>query len=496
MKKIVLGFVFAVLCVALAAAEDYDSKVRAAVIRLTSRLTSPIEVSLGSICLDGTQSQSGLSRSLYGKIGNHAQDTGKLKVKVAEPPRAGETRGSRNDTGSGGRKGIIQGTFRQGDKEVFITLQLIGDPDGALLGSSPEFDVPISELKNLGIEILPANIKTVEEVKKQEEVFAPPVKPVAAPAPANNTNPPSAQASVSALKIEAWPDSDTNTYFVGDKMRIYLLASKDCYVRVDYTDAEGKMQLLFPNSHNTNNFLKANTVYIIPNAPVELVMEPPLGMERVWVRVSTQPFIGIEKEYAVVKNATSAVVNESRGVSLRLNSGGQAAETAETYFSITTLDAAYFDEIYSYKKPANMAEAVQSMRAEVISQGGTFTGNEREGTFSVGSTTGNYNVTGDQFIVRQRNTGNRYTQRSRGAGFTFSIDKPKNISQAVQSVRSGVEGKGGTFEGNEQQGNFRASGITGQYNVSDRVSVNINEKPALIPNSMIEKEVRNYFSGR
>jgi len=478
MKKIVLAFVLMILCAALIAAEGYDSKVREAVFRLASRLTSPIEVSMGRICLDGTQSQTALSRSLYNKIGDHAQDTGKLKIIVAEPPRAGETRGARDPTGAVSRKGVIQGTFRQGDNEVYITLQLISDPDGTLMGSSPEFSVPISELKSLGIDILPANIQTVQEVKRQEEVFAPPVKPV------------------SALTIEAWPDSDSYTYFVGDKMRIYLLASKDCYVRVDYADAAGKMQLLFPNQFNTNNVLKANIVSVIPQAPIELVMEPPLGMERVWVRVSTQPFANIEREYAVVKNVTSSVVNESRGGSLQFNPGGQAAEIAETYFSITTLDASYFDEIYSYKKPANMAETVQSMRAEVIRQGGAFNGNEREGTFSVGGMTGNYSVIGDQFIVRTRNTGNNFTQRSRGAGFSFSIDKPQNISQAVQAVRTGILGKGGTFEGNEQQGTFRASGISGQYSVSDRVSVSINEKPILIPNSLIEKEVRSYFVGK
>jgi len=491
MKKILLVFVLAIFCVALAAAEDYDGKVRAAVNQLASRLTSPIEVSMGKIYLDGTQSQSGLSRNLYTKIRDHALDTGKIRIKVAEPPKSGETRGSKSDTGSRERRGIIHGTFRQGEKEVFITLQLISEPDGIVLGSSREFDVPISELKNLGIEILPANIKTVEEVKEQEEVFASPIRTVSAPVPADNRKLPPAQAAVPALTIEAWPDSDTNTYFVGDKMRIYLLASKDCYVRVDYIDAEGKKKLIFPNQFNTNNFLKANTVYIVPQAPVFIEMEPPLGMERVWIIVSTKPFIGIEKEYNVVKNATRASVNETRGAALRFS---ESVETAETYFSITTLDDSYFDEVYSYRKPANMAEAVQNMRAEVIRQGGTF--NERDGTFSLGGTTGNYSVTGDQFIIRQRNTGNRFTQRSRGAGFTFSIDKPKNMRLAVQAVRSGIESKGGTFEGGEEQGNFRASGITGQYSVADRVVVNIHEKPALIPNSLIEKEVRNYFVGK
>jgi hypothetical protein len=32
--------------------------------------------------------------------------------------------------------------------------------------------------------------------------------------------------------------------------------------------------------------------------------------------------------------------------------------------------------------------------------------------------------------------------------------------------------------------------------VADRINVNITEKPALIPASLIEKEVRNYFAGK
>jgi hypothetical protein len=70
------------------------------------------------------------------------------------------------------------------------------------------------------------------------------------------------------------------------------------------------------------------------------------------------------------------------------------------------------------------------------------------------------------------------------------------MTEAIMSVRSGVEANGGTFSGDEQQGNFRASGIAGQYNVADRVNVRISEKPVIIPNSLIEREVRSFFSGR
>jgi hypothetical protein len=86
--------------------------------------------------------------------------------------------------------------------------------------------------------------------------------------------------------------------------------------------------------------------------------------------------------------------------------------------------------------------------------------------------------------------------RSRGSGFNFSFTRPGNISRAVQTVRSGIEGKGGTFSGNEQQGNFNASGIAGQYRVADMVNVTITEKPFIIPNSLIEREVKNYFGGK
>jgi len=71
---------------------------------------------------------------------------------------------------------------------------------------------------------------------------------------------------------------------------------------------------------------------------------------------------------------------------------------------------------------------------------------------------------------------------------------PEDISQAIQTVRSGIENKGGTFNGNEKQGNFQAKGITGQYQVSNLVSVIILDKPFVIPYSLIEKEVKNYFN--
>jgi hypothetical protein len=85
---------------------------------------------------------------------------------------------------------------------------------------------------------------------------------------------------------------------------------------------------------------------------------------------------------------------------------------------------------------------------------------------------------------------------TRGQPHIFHFDKPQNISQAIQTVQTLITNKGGIFQGDERRGSFKASGITGKYTVSDRVDVTISEKPFVVPNSLIENEVKNFFGVR
>jgi hypothetical protein len=82
----------------------------------------------------------------------------------------------------------------------------------------------------------------------------------------------------------------------------------------------------------------------------------------------------------------------------------------------------------------------------------------------------------------------------RGSAFSFSFDKPADIAQAVQSARTAVQAGGGTFSGNDQEGNFKISGVTGQYRVQDKVQITIISKPFIVTQSYIEREVKKYFS--
>jgi hypothetical protein len=169
---------------------------------------------------------------------------------------------------------------------------------------------------------------------------------------------------------------------------------------------------------------------------------------------------------------------------------GPAAETVTTNFNFTVLPASYNDSVYIYRKPENLAEAIQIMRADILRQGGSFSGDEREGSFRLGEARGDYRVSGDRVELRMRSAAGE------GAGrgvYEFSFDRPRNISTALRSLRTGIAEKGGAFDGDERAGSFKAGGISGRYTVAERVSVSILEKPFLIPVSLIEREVKNYF---
>jgi len=482
MRKTLLFTSLVFIGVTFLPAQQIDNLVRDAVNNLASRLNVLLEVNIGSITLDNTETPSEFSRLLAGKVNHYATNNDLFRV-------IAKSRGIPSTRPSGPPKGTISGNYTVNGDKVTVILELVSDSNGVRIGSQ-QFTLSLAELKKAGYEILPENIKTPQEAKEREKIF----EPVVQNPPVNTSN-----TSASAMIIKAWPNSDSDTFIEGDFLEITVVSNRNCFFKVYHIDINNDMQLIHPVNAGDNE-LRANVERTIGGG--NFLISPPFGQDTIVAVASNRQFVNIEPAGIILGKASRELISNavsSRGILVTNAASSQnapAAETASARFNFTSLPNTYFDEIYSYKKPANMAEAIQSMRAEVISHGGTFNGNEREGTFSVGGITGNYSVTGDQFIVRQRNTGNTFTQRSRGLGFSFSIDKPRNMSQAVQAVRSGILSKGGTFEGNEQQGNFRASGITGQYNVADRVAVNINEKPALIPNSMIEKEVRNYFAGK
>ncbi|MCL2209129.1 MAG: DUF4384 domain-containing protein [Treponema sp.] len=495
MKKIVLISVLIFTGAVFLTAEDYNVKVRNAVNQLASRLNASIDVSVGNIFLDGTESSTGLSRNLYNKISTYTMDNIRFNL-------INRSRSASRVTAGAAQRGIIEGTYEVLGSNVEITLRLVSDPGERVLGQT-QFTVPVSELGD--IDILPENFKSQDTVREQENIFSsvPVTKPESVPAPNQTLKSPGASVNDKTFLVAAWPNSDTNTFFNGDELKITIEANKDCFFKVYHIDHNNNMQMIFPNSVNRNNRLAANTQRTVPDAGMRYNIAAPFGQDTILVIASTQQFENLEAEFPQVQKATTQSVNnilQGRGIDVqRIDQKVVQSETISTRFNFTSLPATYYDDIFKYQKPDSMRDIINAMRAEVIQYSGTFTGSEQEGTFSYPGVQGRYYVKGNDFFICYRYTQNQAAMsqtRSAKNPYVFSIEKPRNMTEAVQSVRAGIEASGGTFSGDEQQGEFRAKGITGQYVTGNSVDVSIFEKPFIVPNSMIEKEVRSYFSGK
>jgi hypothetical protein len=268
------------------------------------------------------------------------------------------------------------------------------------------------------------------------------------------------------------------------------------------------MQLIYPNQTDRNNTLKANTERVIPDNTV-FELGAPYGEETILAVFSGTPFENLEKDMLYPQPATRDSINRAadrRGLTVQNKAANipdsSPGKTAAVRFSYTISPADFIEETFSFKRPSDAAGAVQSLRNEISLQHGTFTGNEQEGTYSLDDMRGSYRVNANEFIlvIRRPSYQSAITQisetRGSGGGFDFSFDRPANLPGAVVSVKTAIERKGGSFTGDTSTGNFRASGIAGNYRVQDRVSVTIQEKPFIIPNQLIEKEVKNYFGVR
>jgi len=76
--------------------------------------------------------------------------------------------------------------------------------------------------------------------------------------------------------------------------------------------------------------------------------------------------------------------------------------------------------------------------------------------------------------------------------FKFNIDS--SPAEIIEKVKLKIENEGGSFAGDEKEGNFNLStpvgAIEGNYSVNDNeLKIDITKKPMMLPCSMIESEL-------
>jgi len=83
---------------------------------------------------------------------------------------------------------------------------------------------------------------------------------------------------------------------------------------------------------------------------------------------------------------------------------------------------------------------------------------------------------------------------------TFTVALNDEISSVLSRVEAAITGSGGTFLGDSSKGVFQGNSIMGpikgEYcSVSgSEIRITIRDKPFVVPHSMIEGEIKKYFS--
>ncbi|MEW6027118.1 MAG: DUF4384 domain-containing protein [Planctomycetota bacterium] len=104
-------------------------------------------------------------------------------------------------------------------------------------------------------------------------------------------------ASSGHFKVKVWADKgEGSVYKEGEHVQFHFRSGKDCYIYLYHMDAAGSVKLLFPNSFNRDNRVKANQVYSIPDDTMnfDFQITEPLGAEMVKAFASLQPIKDME----------------------------------------------------------------------------------------------------------------------------------------------------------------------------------------------------------
>ena len=129
------------------------------------------------------------------------------------------------------------------------------------------------------------------------------------------------------LNIKVWTKKGNGgIYKKNEKMVVNFLSDKDCYIKIYHIDVNNKISLIFPNEYHSDNYIKANKTYIIPDEDYkfDFILGAPYGTEFIKVIASTTQFKDIENAFLELGIASKKIVN--RGLTVKQKKGDIAEE--------------------------------------------------------------------------------------------------------------------------------------------------------------------------
>jgi hypothetical protein len=186
---------------------------------------------------------------------------------------------------------ILTGTYwkEAKDLKLIATLRQI---DGNVVASAEAF-LSLSWIENNQVKYLPENFEDAYSRMKafnKDEVIK------------------------GDLNIEIWTNKGAENllYTEGEKLKIYIRANKECYVRMIYHLADGQSVLLLDNFYVAGHLI--NKVIEIPD---EFTCAEPFGVETLQVNAQTEKFPNLntknEDGYQFIQNTFNDIMVNTRG---------------------------------------------------------------------------------------------------------------------------------------------------------------------------------------
>lgn len=99
-------------------------------------------------------------------------------------------------------------------------------------------------------------------------------------------------------------------FFENEYMKIFLLASENCYVKMYLIGVDGHVVQIFPNQYESNNFLPGKQMLQFPgkSSPFKFRLVPPLGTEAIKVIASTRQFSDIGQGFKDLGMVTRGIL--------------------------------------------------------------------------------------------------------------------------------------------------------------------------------------------
>ena len=164
---------------------------------------------------------------------------------------------------------LIFGNYNLEGSSIKLNLKIFSNTFSKVMAEA-EIELPM-EIVPVGMQVIPADLDKINNVTKEIDNLY----------------------GKSELDIFVTTSRGDGGVFIEDEyMKIYLLASENCYIKMFLIGADGHASQIFPNQYESNNFLPGKQMLQFPGktSPFKFQLVPPFGTEAIKVIASTRQF--------------------------------------------------------------------------------------------------------------------------------------------------------------------------------------------------------------